>query len=504
MDPKIDSPSETLDQLFSCLICYRRAHDAHLLPCCSKICCYKCAKRWLDQKAACPHCRAPLRSSQLVRCRFMAEITAEVDRLQQKKKTEEAPASELCAEHNAPIQYYCTTCRVPICADCAMFGNAHKGHAFERLSAVYEQHVAGLGEEVERVEAHLQGVEDLVAGVKANIDGLVKTQQERENAVKVTAETAVQRLHEQLREKCQSLNEQKHLMSEDAQGIRRTLREIQMQIHSAPQSVLIRHSSGLKERLRTVQSKSLSEYLRAPVDPIFDDTEIFPPFHSSTFIIHGFPALRDSPDSEILYSDPMNAFAGVSWRLKVYPNGNGVARGLYLSVFLEMVKGRPEQLKYEYQIELVNVRHPGRSISRSFSSDFEVNECWGYNRFAPLGALEKNGFYGPDLSLHLRFLVRSPSYPRLVSEFSGYVGALEQSNAALDQESVTMQAHIRALEEELRALRGDTEKSGGEAEEAEEEGVRAGEGSLLMLPEEVGATRAFWARSWRTSLRPRR
>jgi hypothetical protein len=29
---------------------------------------------------------------------------------------------------------------------------------------------------------------------------------------------------------------------------------------------------------------------------------------------------------------------GVLWRLKVYPNGNGVAKNNYLSVFLEMQK----------------------------------------------------------------------------------------------------------------------------------------------------------------------
>ena len=34
------------------------------------------------------------------------------------------------------------------------------------------------------------------------------------------------------------------------------------------------------------------------------------------------------------------------WRLKVYPNGNGVAAGEYLSVFLEMVRGPEDSSKY--------------------------------------------------------------------------------------------------------------------------------------------------------------
>ena len=46
-----------------------------------------------------------------------------------------------------------------------------------------------------------------------------------------------------------------------------------------------------------------------------------------------------------VYSPPMNV-NGLSWRLKVYPDGNGVVRGNYLSVFLELSAGLPETSKY--------------------------------------------------------------------------------------------------------------------------------------------------------------
>ncbi|MFN9905008.1 MAG: hypothetical protein ACK56F_02635 [bacterium] len=45
----------------------------------------------------------------------------------------------------------------------------------------------------------------------------------------------------------------------------------------------------------------------------------------------------------MLYSEPpLVTKSGLTWRLKVYPNGNGIARGNYISVFLEMVKGLPD------------------------------------------------------------------------------------------------------------------------------------------------------------------
>ena len=43
--------------------------------------------------------------------------------------------------------------------------------------------------------------------------------------------------------------------------------------------------------------------------------------------------------------------------VQVYPDGNGVVRGNYLSVFLELSAGLPETSKYEYRVEMV---HHGR------------------------------------------------------------------------------------------------------------------------------------------------
>lgn len=48
-------------------------------------------------------------------------------------------------------------------------------------------------------------------------------------------------------------------------------------------------------------------------------------------------------ENEIVYSDPpLVTRSGLTWRLKVYPNGNGIAKGNYISVFLEMLKGLPD------------------------------------------------------------------------------------------------------------------------------------------------------------------
>jgi len=59
--------------------------------------------------------------------------------------------------------------------------------------------------------------------------------------------------------------------------------------------------------------------------------------------MHGFTQLQRKADP--VYSTPLHC-NGLCWRLKVYPDGNGVVRGNYLSVFLELSAGYPEPSKY--------------------------------------------------------------------------------------------------------------------------------------------------------------
>ena len=51
----------------------------------------------------------------------------------------------------------------------------------------------------------------------------------------------------------------------------------------------------------------------------------------------------------------------LDFSLQVYPDGNGVVRGNYLSVFLELSAGLPETSKYEYRVEMLY------QVSRIFS-----------------------------------------------------------------------------------------------------------------------------------------
>lgn len=71
-------------------------------------------------------------------------------------------------------------------------------------------------------------------------------------------------------------------------------------------------------------------------------SEIVPSYDSSTFSLTHFTQLQHA--AAPVYSAPLHV-NGLCWRLKVYPDGNGVVRGNYLSVFLELSAGLPETSK---------------------------------------------------------------------------------------------------------------------------------------------------------------
>ena len=79
--------------------------------------------------------------------------------------------------------------------------------------------------------------------------------------------------------------------------------------------------------------------------------------------------------------------------------------------------------KYQYRIELL--RPIGGNVVREFESDFEVSECWGYNRFHKISFLERDGFL-PNDTLTFRFYVRAPTYSQDSRDKDFYISRLER------------------------------------------------------------------------------
>ncbi|XP_063002565.1 E3 ubiquitin-protein ligase TRIM37 [Elgaria multicarinata webbii] len=426
---------ESIAEVFRCFICMEKLRDARLCPHCSKLCCFSCIRRWLtEQRAQCPHCRAPLQLRELVNCRWAEEVTQQLDTLQlcNLNKHEESEKDK-CENHHEKLSVFCWTCKKCICHQCALWGGMHGGHTFKPLAEIYEQHVTKVNEEVAKLRRRLMELISLVQEVERNVEAVRSAKDERVREIRNAVEMMIARLDTQLKNKLITLMGQKTSLTQETELLESLLQEVEHQLRSCSKSELISKSSEILMMFQQVHRKPMASFVTTPVPPDFT-SELVPAYDSTTFVLENFSTLRQRADP--VYSPPLQV-SGLCWRLKVYPDGNGVVRGYYLSVFLELSAGLPETSKYEYRVEMVHqsTNDPAKNIIREFASDFEVGECWGYNRFFRLDLLANEGYLNrQNDTVILRFQVRSPTFFQKCRDQHWYISQLEAAQTSYVQQ----------------------------------------------------------------------
>ncbi|KAF3426500.1 hypothetical protein E2986_00449 [Frieseomelitta varia] len=417
----------TLAEVFRCFICMEKLTDAHLCPHCSKLCCYTCIRKWLtEQRSQCPHCRASLLLHELVNCRWVEEVTQQLDTLQAvgiSNFRHDDSNRDRCTVHCEKLSVYCWTCRRCICHQCALWGGTHSGHTFKPLEEVYEQHVTQIRAEIGQIQRRLVELISLVQEVERNVESVRAAKDERVREIRNAVELMIARLDSQLKAKLLTLMGQKNSLTLETEQLEALLQEVEHQLHTCTRSELIIKSADLSRMIHQVRKKPMTSFVTAPVPADFH-SEIVPGYDSATFAMQNFTQLQLKADP--VYSAPLHV-NGLCWRLKVYPDGNGVVRGNYLSVFLELSAGLPETSKYEYRVEMIHQgsRDTSKNIVREFASDFEIGECWGYNRFFRLDLLATEGYLNTELdTLILRFQVRPPTFYQRCRDQQWYISQL--------------------------------------------------------------------------------
>uniref|UniRef100_A0AAQ6A6V8 Tripartite motif containing 37 n=1 Tax=Amphiprion ocellaris TaxID=80972 RepID=A0AAQ6A6V8_AMPOC len=410
---------ESIAEVFRCFICMEKLRDARLCPHCSKLCCFSSCLHWFyfNQRAQCPHCRAPLQLRELVNCRWAEEVTQQLDTLQLCSLTKhEDNDKDKCENHHEKLSVFCWTCKKCICHQCALWGGMHGGHTFKPLVEIYEQHVTKVKEEVAKLRRRLMELISLVQEVERNVEAVRGAKDERVREIRNAVEMMIARLDNQLKNKLITLMGQKTSLTQETELLESLLQEVEHQLHSCSKSELISKSPEILLMFQQVHRKPMQSFVTTPVPPDFTST------------------LRQRADP--VYSPPLQ-ISGLCWRLKVYPDGNGVVRGNYLSVFLELSAGLPETSKYEYRVEMVHQASsdPSKNIIREFASDFEVGECWGYNRFFRLDLLASEGYLNIQTdTLVLRYQVRSPTFFQKCRDQYWYISQLESAQSGYIQQ----------------------------------------------------------------------
>lgn len=80
--------------------------------------------------------------------------------------------------------------------------------------------------------------------------------------------------------------------------------------------------------------------------------------------------------------------------------------------------------RYEYRVQMIH-QSSSKIIQREFVSDFEVGECWGYNRFFRLDLLASEGYLNTlNDTLELRFQVRPSTFYQRCRDQQWYITQL--------------------------------------------------------------------------------
>ncbi|CAD8181400.1 unnamed protein product [Paramecium pentaurelia] len=411
-----------LDELLTCFICLSNLTNPHICPCCSKLCCYSCITKWLTENRQCPHCRSSLRIQQLVNCRFLEDIVAQNDP---------------CPLHNAQLQYYCVTCAHPICSECAMF-SAHKMHEFEHIQKVFDSKIKDVKTKMENVQDKLKTLKHSAIVIDELMDELNRSKDERVQEIQAYTEQLLQKLEQTHTARMGNLQMQRQRLNEKILIASAELDNISQQIKGYQKSKTIMTAQELLQRIEQVNVEP--EQIGGV--PMNFQSEITPQYVCDSFELNSF-----NQSDEIVYSDHLIT-NGIRWRLKIYPHGNGNAKNIYISIFLEMDSKYAEIRRYEYKIEMINQKN-GLSVIREFASDFEGGECWGYNRFFRIDLLQKDGYLVND-KLLFKYYVRAPNYYTQCLDMQRYIKQLE-SQVSIQQTTrkIEQQSSIQKLKEEI-------------------------------------------------------
>jgi len=322
-----------IDELLRCIICLVRASNPQMCPHCSNLFCYSCVRRWLtEKKSQCPHCMGPLRVSQLVNCRLMSDLGSAIDEMSINKK-EEKKDLDSCPTHNLEFYYYCKDCEEPLCTDCAMFGKKHKGHDFQHISKVYENQVELIKSEAKILKGRINTMVGKLTNVDQNIQSITESKESKTSELSSLVEQMEQRLESEFKSKLLELLAQKSLVNEEMDELKMLENELEKDITHPNKSKLFVRT---KEWIRKLHKIADEPPLINPPRTVSLTSEVVPNYTPGSFIIKQFSKIRNNGE-QVIYSEPLFDY-GLSWRLKIYPNGSGQAKGAYISVFLEMVQ----------------------------------------------------------------------------------------------------------------------------------------------------------------------
>ena len=197
------------------------------------------------------------------------------------------------------------------------------------------------------LKKRLKELNKYMGEVQGTIEKVTRAKEDKSKEIENFVESIQAKLNTQLKNKLLTLLSQRQSMQDEIGQLEEFHAKLNHELSKMPKSSLIKKSNDLIRQLKEIHSKEPHRFVNDNIKVDFT-SELVPQYESSVFVINLTPFRQNQSeehkdgegDNDIVYSDPpLVTKSGLTWRLKVYPNGNGIAKGNYISVFLEMLKG---------------------------------------------------------------------------------------------------------------------------------------------------------------------
>lgn len=493
MSSNIDN--DELNELLRCFICFDIVNNPTLCPHCSKICCRICIEQWLITKSNCPHCRNILYNNQLINARFFNDIKSIINKIQTSNKkdnnniyNQQSQSQSYCTiHHTIQLTYYCHTCQHSICSDCVVIDNTHVNHNIVKLIEIYNQYVTQINNNIDILIKHNKSIKYIENNINNYMIKLKQNKDYLSNELINLFDKYEQSLQQQLKSKLLYILQYKTELNNEYNIYNNLINELKQTIDitkNNPNS-LINTISQYNSILDDIKNKdylnnnnNIIYNINNDINDIKYDCNLIPDYLCNTFTfklnidylinnnhnnnsisIHNHSNNNNNDinndDDIIIYSNSIEYYSYI-FRLKIYTNGNGIAKNQYLSVFLELVNiigyndhdndnnnNNTSTDKYnifDYSITIHHVDKTELDITRIFSSEFSIHECWGYNRFIRLDSILNDGYLNIDNQVILTYKIRSPSYYNICKLQQNMIKSL-QNNNNIQQEHINVLQH---------------------------------------------------------------
>ncbi|XP_058819290.1 E3 ubiquitin-protein ligase TRIM37-like [Topomyia yanbarensis] len=404
---------EYFDDIFKCTICLIKLQDPHLCPRCSKLYCFDCISEWLlsesEQHMNCPNCKLDLQLDKLVKVRWFEEVenlqrsclepkpSTSSDDANTVRATNGASKKDICGKHVRNMNFYCCTCKQCVCDECAVTDEHHLDHTFKSLDVIYDNSVQIAEEEFEKVRHYMKKIGTLIEKVERNVELVKKVKEEKLKEIRAIAESSIEGLDRQVREKLQKLQGHKYTLLVEMQDIEKSLRHMETEVMACTKSQFIAKKSKIFKECNKIRMNPIKDFKQIRV-PVSLKIEIPTVYETGIFVIENFSSFDDN---KVAYSNEFADSYGHVWRIMVWC----VISEDQLGIYIELVEGQPCWMECRFQLIHVDVKKiVHKQIKQCF--DRTSQKDWGFRDFIALKTILDENYLKEDDSLELLYHIR--------------------------------------------------------------------------------------------------